>query len=525
MKDYRNDATDAASRARVEGILEFLTGEAALQGGHDRVEEELGVRGRDLLRELMQMHLAVRAKSEQRVPGVVGADGSERRCVEPSSRKLATVFGVVTVDRLAYRASGVANLHLADVGLQLPAEKFSYGVQHMVARPAPMTSYDVAVEQIRPGTGQSFGKRQVAELAGRSGEDLHAFSIRVVPRLCAPTDFLVLTVDGKGIVMRPDALRVSSKYTTPIHKLQSRGSKGEVQGRKRIAIVAATYDVAPFPRKPLDVLASGPGARLSSIRPDPRNKQYRVSVEKSAPEVIAAMFDDAAQRDPRHLRRWIVLVDGDRRLIDPIKAEARKREIDVIITVDIVHVTEYVWRAAWSFFNEGDPAAEVWVRKHMLKILEGKASIVAGAIRRAATHRSLAKAARKSVDICARYLLARKKYLKYGDALTSGAPIGTGVIEGACRHIVKDRMDITGARWSVAGAEAILKLRTLRANGDLTNTGAFTATPTSVVSMAARSGWWRDAHSKRATPVKLFDEHHWVIRHETEKLKTVLTDL
>jgi hypothetical protein len=56
--------------------------------------------------------------------------------------------------------------------------------------------------------------------------------------------------------------------------------------------------------------------------------------------------------------------------------------------------------------------------------------------------------------------------MDYPTALANGWPIATGVIEGACRHLVKDRMDVTGARWGVDGAEAILKLRSLISNGD-----------------------------------------------------------
>jgi hypothetical protein len=138
----------------------------------------------------------------------------------------------------------------------------------------------------------------------------------------------------------------------------------------------------------------------------------------------------------------------------------------VAVVVDFIHVLEYVWKAAWCFHSEGDPAAERWVRAQARQILAGRAGIVAAAIRRKATYHGLDPGRRKPADTAAAYLRAKKPFLDYPTALAQGWPIATGVIEGACRHLVKDRMDITGARWGLDGAEAILKLRALIANGD-----------------------------------------------------------
>jgi hypothetical protein len=141
--------------------------------------------------------------------------------------------------------------------------------------------------------------------------------------------------------------------------------------------------------------------------------------------------------------------------------------------VDFVHVIEYLWKAVWSFHQEGDPAAEAWVRRHASKILDGGATRVAGAIRRAATNAGLGPAQRAGADTCATYLTNKHVYLDYPQALQNGWPIATGVIEGACRHLVKDRMDITGARWGLPGAEAILKLRALTSNHDFDDYWAY----------------------------------------------------
>ena len=137
-----------------------------------------------------------------------------------------------------------------------------------------------------------------------------------------------------------------------------------------------------------------------------------------------------------------------------------------MLILDIIHVIEYLWKAAWAIHEEGDVEAEHWVSERLLQILRGKSSHVAGGIRRSATLRGLEGKAREAMDTCANYLLKYKEYLRYDEYLAEGFPIASGVIEGACRHLVKDRLEVTGARWSVSGAEALLKLRALRASGD-----------------------------------------------------------
>jgi len=190
------------------------------------------------------------------------------------------------------------------------------------------------------------------------------------------------------------------------------------------------------------------------------------SVEKSAEEVTRELFDEAERRDPEHRRLWVVLVDGERHQIARLRAEAKRRGVDPVFVLDLMHVLEYLWKAAWCFFEEGDAAAEAWVTEHALAILEGTSSYVAAGVRRSATRRGLRTKDRKGADDCADYLLAKRDLLHYEVYLEGGLPIATGVIEGACRHLINDRLDITGARWSVRGAEAVLRLRAVRSSGD-----------------------------------------------------------
>jgi len=460
-----------ASRDRFEAVVGYLRGPDALRLEHAELEARLAADMREVIRQLYQDHLDLRAKNEERLCDVVAAGGTPYRAVEADhERPLSTVFGFVTVRRLAYRHRGEENLYPADAALNLPEEVHSHGLRKLSAIESTRGSFGEAKEAIRRASGVEVGKRQVEQLAQRSAVDFEDFYEAAVHEAVDETDVLVLSCDGKGIVMRPDALRpgTAKAAAEAKTKLKTRLSKGEKSARKRMAEVAAVYDVTPVIRVPGDVIGRDDDAQRPEA-PKAKNKWLTASVVNDAAEVIGAGFDEACRRDPAHERTWIALVDGARHQIDRIKVEAKARDVDVTIVCDFVHVMEYLWSSAWSFFDEGDPAAEAWVADKALGVLHGEAATVAASIRRKATCLDLAPDKRKNADTCADYLLAKKEYLCYERALGQGWPIGTGVIEGAVRHLVKDRLDLTGSRWGLNGAEAILKLRALRSNGDFEN--------------------------------------------------------
>jgi hypothetical protein len=129
-------------------------------------------------------------------------------------------------------------------------------------------------------------------------------------------------------------------------------------------------------------------------------------------------------------------------------------------------VLEYLWKAAWSLHPPADPATEDWVAVKALAILAGDSARVATDITAEADAAGLTAGQRHGADACVRYLTSKLEFLRYHEALAAGWPIATGVIEGACRHLIGDRLDITGARWGLQGAEAVLTLRAVLSNGD-----------------------------------------------------------
>jgi hypothetical protein len=287
---------------------------------------------------------------------------------------------------------------------------------------------------------------------------------------------LGLQCDGKGIVMRPGHLRAgaAAQAARASAKLATRLSPGEKHGRKRMAEIVAVYDLDLAPRTAGDII---PARRRTSParqqgkparRPGPvvTGKWLAASVTDDIPAVIAAMFDEAERRDPAHERTWVALVDGNRQQIDAIRDQAATRGVTVTIVIDFVHVLEYVWKAAWTFFHPGDPDAETWVAGHARTILAGRAVDAAATITHQADAGGFRGSERTGADEAVAYLTRKAPHLDYATALARGWQIATGIIEGAARFLIKDRMDITGARWTTPGADAVLQLRAVITNRD-----------------------------------------------------------
>jgi len=455
------------SRARFAATMGVLS-EKIIMMSHSELEDFLCGAGRDLQCQLYQDSLALLTLLERRANGVVDARGIPRNSIEHNHRRpLTMIFGGVEVSRLAYRQRGHDNLYPVDALLNLPSEQYSLGLRRLAAIEACRGSFEDAAETIERITGVHLGKRQVEELAHRAAVDFHSFYDRLPPLSAAPNDLLVLSADGKGIVMRPEALRDATARAAASTRSRTRLSMAEKRNRKRMAEVGSVYDATPVPRTPQDVISTGHNsAGQTKSAPVAKNKWFTASVVEDAKTVISQVFDQAQRRDPELRRTWVVLVDGNNHQLDCINAQAKARGVSVNIIIDFIHVLEYLWKAAHSFFKENDPKAEIWVAEKATAILSGESSAVAAAIRRKATCLQLNLAKRQGADDCADYLLHKTPYLNYDLALQKGWPIATGVIEGACRTIVKDRFDITGARWGLDGAETILKLRALRKNGD-----------------------------------------------------------
>ncbi|HEY7260687.1 MAG TPA: ISKra4 family transposase [Trebonia sp.] len=466
----------AASVNLFTALVEELQAPDAAGLTECELEDLLAERGREVQRQLLQDHLDLRAAREERAarahrPPAAAADGITRSRLETGhGRLLASLFGTVRVTRCAWRRPGAPNLHPADAALSLPACRPSHALARLAALEAVRGSFEAAHAAVTRRCGPVIGKRQAEQAVVSAACDIAAFYAARVPVPCTASTLLVISADAKGIVMRPAALRpATAKAAARQGKMRTRLTAGEKPNRKRMATLACVYDAEPAPRRPHDVIAP-PGGRHGHRTPRPRPrakaKWLAGSVRHDPARVIAAAFSQAEARDPAHRRTWVVLVDGAEHQLDLIRAEAARRDVTVHIVIDLIHVLEYIWKAAWCLHPAGDAAAEDWVAVKALAVLAGDSARAAAEITAETDAAGLKGSQRAGADACVRYLTGKDEFLRYEQALAAGWPIATGVIEGACRHIIGDRLCITGARWGLAGAEAVLTLRAVISNGD-----------------------------------------------------------
>jgi hypothetical protein len=439
---------------------------------HSELEQFLDASGREMLRLIYQGYLDERGPGAVTEP-VVDANGQEHTHQRLHSRALTTIFGEVTLERQGYGGRGLKSLHPLDAELNLPPESYSHTLQRQIACATAKESFDEVVLTIRQQTGVTVPKRQIEESARRASRDFELFyeqqRSQTAREVKKTGPILAITVDGKGVPMRKSDLRAATRKAAAerLPRLQHRRSPGEKSKTKRMSTVAAVYTIEPFVRTPAQIVRElAPVHEALPQRPRPEDKRVWASVKHPPEEIIKQAFEEAERRDPKHTKEWIALVDGNETQLDSLRLAAKAYRVELVIILDLIHVLEYLWKAAWAFHAAGDRAAESWVTERLAEILRGHSSLVAAGMRRSATLRGLSDLERAPIDDCASYLLKYREFLRYDQYLAKGYPIATGVIEGACRYLVKDRLEKTGARWSLEGAEAVLKLRSLQASGD-----------------------------------------------------------
>jgi hypothetical protein len=492
VEEYGLDELAASAELVVPGLGPLAGGLArlAVEAGRAVTLEEMELlvieRGRELLRGLVQLSLDAQAAAEVRLAEVTGADGVPRRRAERGrARPVVTRLGEVIVRRIAYRSGvrGAGSLFVRDAVLNLPPCGYSWPLQRLAEMFCRSGSYAQAREFVLAVTGISIGKRQLEQITVAAAADAERFGqdpggLRpaepVVPAGAGngPQEDppLVLSADGKGVAMRPEARRRRSK--PPGQRTQTfehRRGTGE-KGHKRMAETGCVFDVAvpdgPA-RTPEQIMDPDPDPRARPAAPHAVNRWYTCDITAGRDITIGKIFSQADRRDPGYRRTWIGLVDGDIYQIGLFQAQAAARGITMTILVDFIHVLEYLWKAAWCFHQPRDPAMEDWVSAQALDILRGRVpDVIARITQLAADHPPQGSEHAKIIRTTLHYLDAKQPWMDYPAALAAGWPIATGVIEGACRHLVQDRMGITGARWGLDGAQAMLWLRAINASGD-----------------------------------------------------------
>jgi len=465
----------AAVEFKVEGVRERLTeleqwlAKAAQEGaGEHEVEGHL-------FREMLALGAQLLGAFLKLVgPGDLGEEvalkegRTVKRWPKQHMRRLLTVFGEFSIARWVYGTRPGQKIELAptDQRLQLPEGDLSYLLQEW----DQLLGIEQAFGLVRDTLETMLGFRQSVDTLERGNHQMAeaapAFrQSQPAPKAEDEGALLVVTEDNKGVPM----VRPVAEAPAGCHR-----KKGEKANKKQMACIGCVYTVDPHVRTPEALVATlfRDPDRPRQKPPEARHKRYWTALTReeggrtvrAQDEVFQHLRDDVALR--RRPRQPVVhLCDGQHSLeTDRHKYLPQdKRTVDVL---DLMHVLPRLWEAAHLFHREGSGAASQFVRERLYRVLEGSAGRVVGGLRQMGTKHGLRGAAGKRLGRLCQFLEGNLHRMRYDEYLRAGYPIATGVIEGACRHVIKDRMERAGMRWKVPGAQAMLQLRAIHANGD-----------------------------------------------------------
>jgi hypothetical protein len=486
MKIMERESAFCKAHVQLREMIEFVR--SCLEQGRriDQVERGLFDRGLQLGLSLLEDFVA-QAGDGDAGETLVDEEKTLRRLPQTHGRTYRSIFGNLRIERFVYGTREGQKIERAplDAQLGLPAGEQSYVLEDWLQRLCVKESYGEGVGSLR----EIFGIRTGVRSAERMNRDM---AQRAEPfRLTQPTpdreqeeDILVLTADGKGVPMRrPLEARLretsGSNSASGSKKSQSqkerarekkRFGRGEKRTRKQMAYVGAVYSIAPFARTADDILDDLRRRQCQAERPRPQNKRLWAEmtqiregeVWEGQPRLFLQLAWEAYRRDPDAYQAIVCLMDGERSLW-----KWRRRYFPRAVPIlDIFHVNERLWKAAYCFHPEQSREAEQFVDHYLRMILEGKVSNVCGRFRRLAREHDLKGQKRKTLFATIQYLHNNRDHMRYDEYLAAGFPIGSGVVEGACRHLVKDRLEQTGMRWDIEGAQSMVQLRSIYLNGD-----------------------------------------------------------
>jgi hypothetical protein len=444
--------------------LQVLVEQAAEDGQRiDTVERELFRRLLGLGHTLLSAFVAAQGDGDLGPQAGTPGGRTVRRLPQRHDRRYVSIFGELTIARVVYGTrEGQEIEHVPlDERLGLPEGDFSYVLEDWSQRLCLKESFTEAGHSLEMLLGLRLGTRALEGINRAVAAYAPAFqaSLEVPP----PEDegpLLVVTADGKGVPMR----RPPQDGPRPHH----RRTKGEKANKKQMACVGAVYSIEPFARRAEDIIDEVLRDEKAKQRPRPQHKHVRAEmtreidgIEVPAKEsLFCDLFAELMARNLGHDRPVICLLDGERALWDA----QRVYFPEAVGILDLFHVLERLWAVAHCYHTEGSDEAEQFVEYRLRDLLQGRVGYVISGLRKRLRTEKLSGQRRKVVRSAVEYLANNREHMRYDEYLTAGYPIGSGVAEGACRHLVKDRMEQTGMRWTVEGAQAMLHARALYLN-------------------------------------------------------------
>lgn len=457
------------ARQEFDQLLDSLHSRAESRSTAYQVERELFTRLLALGQLLLKVFFALCAQRSARrdaQQSVACEDGEDLRLHSWKPRRYVSVFGEIQIERPYFWQRGQAGQFPMDETLSLPDDSYSDVLREQADLLSGTMAYGEASAVIERLLGLSLSTSALSRLVERDGEETQAFyAEKPSPKPSSEAPILVMQADGKGVPMRPVSGRSEPEERSPV-----RLGKGQKRTKKKEAVVTGLYTTGRRVRtaeEVLDSFFSPPGASSpeASSRADPQNEgpqNKKVWATLKGKEVaFERLADQVRRRDGPRVTDRVALSDGCQALQDRFREQFPRFEL----VLDFVHVSEYLWKAANALFEETGEARLDWVRERSRELLTDRHEEALARLRQARECSDDA-CARDTCARVARYFERNADRMDYARYLAQGWPIATGVIEGACRHLVKDRCEMSGMRWNAEGAEQVLGLRAVWTNGD-----------------------------------------------------------
>lgn len=385
---------------------------------------------------------------------VVDSEGSRLPYVRDRERTYWSVFGTIKIRRAYYQSKGEGGLFPLDGALNLPERGYSYLLQEISSKLAMNASYEKACEVFGDIFPIEIPIRSLERVVGETCEDAAGYyEAKPPPDPPAKAVVTVATVDKKGVVMRNPPLEDAEKSTDLLD--------GKKRGKKRMSTVTSAYNIERHVRTSDDVAGEINEEKAPPWKPRPQCKQVWGTLTEGPEKAIALLAERVKERF-RKGNELVCILDGEPHLWRLV----RKYFPLAFFVLDIFHVLEHLADVAHCFFKEKSPEAKQFVRQRLRMLLTGNAGRVIGGLKQIMTKRKLTKSQRYRIKQVIGYLERNKQNMRYDVCLARGYPIGSGVIEGACRNLINDRLELTGMRWTFHGAESMIRLRSVYLNSD-----------------------------------------------------------
>lgn len=443
-------------RAKVETLLVYVTGEEAYTATADQIERGLFRQLLELGAQLLTLFFAHRAAACSR-DGVRWAAGIELPYHRDSKRDYLSIFGKIALWRPYFYKQGIGSCYPLDAELSLGEGCYSDLVRELQEGLIVQNVYQQVSRWLERLLGLTLSTRVGHACVAQDAAEVNAYYAQKAPPPVAEEEpILVIQADGKGVPLiiedEPEDQRV-------------RLGKGEKRGHKKEALVTAVYTVAARPRTAAEVVASLYRHQTTTppqeVLAHPQHKQLRATLDGKdvALERLALVVQ---QREGPHIQYRAALSDG----CEALQTRLLAYFPTFVLILDLIHANEYLWDVANCLWGETAAQRLTWMEAHTQLLLSSQAETVIAELRALAAQETTTAAQREQLRKTANYFERNLPYMDYATYLAQGLPIASGVIEGACRHFVKDRCERSGMRWSQTGAEDLLQLRAVAENDD-----------------------------------------------------------